>query len=181
MTNLNERLKAAIEEGRKARAAYYASIEIEDEQALGEPCAPSLVEQLEQKLGRALPPSYRAFLLLHNGWKQVDGELDLLPIEDLLEEANELDVASWRRSVAQYGDTIAARCLVIGASIISPTKYLLDPERVNEEGEWLFLQYHHEVEAEVPSFLEWLEQSVDEYRELAESGLDEEELIAEDD
>lgn len=176
MKALKRRLERAIEEGVKARSAYYASIGLDDEQALGEPASEARIAELERRMGRSLPRSYREFLLLHNGWKQIDGGLDLVSVEELLGETNQFDIADWKNMMQRQGDAVAVRSLVIGASHITPTKYLLDPETVAADGEWLLLQYHHGVEAEIPSFIEWLEQSVVEYQELArQDPLDEDE------
>lgn len=50
--------------------------------ARGKPCSPKQIAQLEKSLGRPLPPSYRAFLELHNGWAEFSGESKLLAVED---------------------------------------------------------------------------------------------------
>ena len=54
----------------------------EDRMMLGEPASPSQIAKLERRLGKPLPPSYRAFLELHNGWELFDGGLNLLSVED---------------------------------------------------------------------------------------------------
>jgi hypothetical protein len=69
--------------------------------------------------------------------------------------------------MAESGDVVAGRSLVIGMSDITATKYLLDPEVTDTDGEWQLVQHHHEEEATCPSFLVWLEESVVEYRALA--------------
>lgn len=43
------------------------------EEALGAPASASEVDELEMFLRRRLPPSYRAFLSLYNGWHGVPG------------------------------------------------------------------------------------------------------------
>lgn len=175
MEALKQRLEKAITEGIQARQRYYDSIELDAEQELGEPAAEASIQKLESILGTALPPSYRAFLLLHNGWKEIDGGVDLVPLEELLGITNEHDLSAWKQSALDSGDDVAARSLVIGASLITATKYLLDPIAASQDGEWPLLQYHHEIEAEVPSFIEWLEDSVEEYLELAELDMSDDE------
>ncbi|HWK66930.1 MAG TPA: SMI1/KNR4 family protein [Rhizobiaceae bacterium] len=49
---------------------------------LGEPCSPKQLAFLEKKFGMPLPPSYRAFLELHNGWRDLSGDARLLSVED---------------------------------------------------------------------------------------------------
>lgn len=174
MTDMKERVAQAIARGVQARSRYYQSIELEDEHALGEPVPEDLIIRLEGKVGKPLPPSFRAFLQLHNGWREVDGGVDLLPVETLLGLQDDVGIARWQRTQQQEGDAVAARSLVIGASRITPTKYLLDPGAADDNGEWPLLQYHDKLEAELPSFIQWLEESVDEYLELAQMEQDDE-------
>jgi SMI1 / KNR4 family (SUKH-1) len=54
----------------------------EDEHALGPPASPKQVAKLEDIVGKPLPPSYRAFLELHNGWDDFAGGAKLLSVED---------------------------------------------------------------------------------------------------
>lgn len=49
---------------------------------LGKPCSPQQLTVLEKKLGKPLPPSYRRFLELHNGWGELSGDAKLLSVED---------------------------------------------------------------------------------------------------
>lgn len=99
----------------------------------------------------------------------VDGGVDLLSLEQMTSEEHQREVLEWKSDVASRGDEWVQRCLLIGASHVTATRYLLDPERVNRSGEWLFIQFHNGVEAEIESFGLWLEESAQEYRELASS------------
>ncbi|MER8433107.1 SMI1/KNR4 family protein [Mesorhizobium caraganae] len=54
----------------------------EYEHRLGKPCSERQIAALEKKLGKPLPPSYRAFLELHNGWADLSGDAKLLAVED---------------------------------------------------------------------------------------------------
>ncbi|RWC35240.1 MAG: SMI1/KNR4 family protein [Mesorhizobium sp.] len=49
---------------------------------LGGPCSPKQLAVLEKRLGKPLPPSYKAFLELHNGWADLSGDAKLLAVED---------------------------------------------------------------------------------------------------
>jgi hypothetical protein len=48
----------------------------------GKPCTDKQLARIEKRLGQPLPPSYRAFLELHNGWGEFSGESKLLSVED---------------------------------------------------------------------------------------------------
>lgn len=165
--DLEERIKLAVMQGIAERKNYFEAIDLLDEQMLGRPAGESDLLTLETRLGRSLPPSYRTFLSLYDGWKMIDGGLDLLPVRDLLGGTRHQNIKNWQQQMMAVGEDVAARSLVIGISDITPTKYLLDPEVINEDGEWRLVQHHKIEEAEFPTFLEWLEESVDEYRKLA--------------
>ncbi len=165
--NMKARMINAVEQGIVARRRYYESIGIPDEQKLGPPSSREEIAALEKQVGRSLPPSYRHFLEVFGSWKMIDGGVDILPVQDLLEGQRKQQIDAWKKKMESYGDDVAERSLVVGMSYITATKYLLDPEVVNSNGEWRFVQHHNGEEAEVSSFLEWLEESVNEYGELA--------------
>jgi hypothetical protein len=54
----------------------------EGEHQLGKPCSPAQIAVLEKILGRRLPPSYKAFIELHNGWSDFSGDAKLLAVAD---------------------------------------------------------------------------------------------------
>ena len=49
---------------------------------LGPRCSAAQLKTLEKKLGGTIPPSYRAFLELHNGWENLAGDAKILAVED---------------------------------------------------------------------------------------------------
>ncbi len=163
---LEERIRRAVVDGREARSSYYTAIDLSDEQEIGQPASESQLVELVTRFGKPLPTSYRVFLGLYNGWHMVDGAMDLLSVEEMLEGPCEASIREWQRQELHVGDFVAANSLVIGYSWITPTKLLLDPDRVDENGEWAVVQHHNGEECAYPSFLLWLEESVDEFREL---------------
>jgi SMI1/KNR4 family protein SUKH-1 len=171
-TTLRNRIEKAVREGVAARHEYYLSIDLADEQKLGSPAAATELRALEAALGKPLPPSYRAFLELHDGWKMVDGAVDLLAVADLLGGSRRSEIADWQQRMLAAGDVVAGQALVIGVSDVTPTRYLLDPSSIDSDGEWRFVQHHNVEEAELPSFIVWLEESVDEYLQLARGEVD---------
>jgi len=48
----------------------------------GEPATAESLLALEKRIGKPIPPSYRAFLELHDGWKHFSGGVHLLSVED---------------------------------------------------------------------------------------------------
>lgn len=169
---LSERIRSAVEQGVSARSKYFHAIDLPDEQVLGGPGDPGAIARIEARMGRRLPPSYRQFLLMFDGWRMVDGGVDLLTAADMVDGETFRLIQEWQERAGNLGDDVALRCLVIGTSNVTPTKYLLDPDIVDKSGEWQFVQHHDGVEAVVSSFLAWLEQAVGEYLELAANPLD---------
>jgi hypothetical protein len=54
----------------------------------GPPASEEQIALYEKHLGRPLPPSYRAFLSLHDGYQALAYPGDMLSIEDVMPEAN---------------------------------------------------------------------------------------------
>jgi hypothetical protein len=166
-------LEAAIEEGQAARTAYYESIDLPDEQILGEPASAAALDAIEHKFGRPLAPSYRRFLELHDGWMMASGDLDLLSTAQMAEAPYAGRIKKFHADCEKYNDKVGARSLVIGYSETTPKRLLLDPERVDGAGEWTLVVHHHGEEETSESFLVWLEDSVEEFNELAEEDSEE--------
>ncbi|MFE1029694.1 SMI1/KNR4 family protein [Streptomyces sp. NPDC058818] len=108
------------------------------------PASEEQIAALEQRLGRQLPPSYREFLQVSDGWRHAGGFVSLLAgtaearwhdnesglavmFEEYLdedagpEERREADI--WRRGLQLDVESDA-------------TYVLMDPEDVDEDGEW---------------------------------------------
>jgi hypothetical protein len=169
---LNDRLEAAVMRGMRARSRFYASIELEDEQSLGPPASADDIRRLEKACGHALPPSYRSFLALHDGWFMVDGGCDLLPVAQLLSGPSVEKIRKWQASMAKEGETALASGLVIGFSAISQKRVVLDFSRQDGDGECGIVQWDSDERIEYESFIGWLEASAQEFEELSDSPAD---------
>jgi SMI1 / KNR4 family (SUKH-1) len=154
---MKDHLKTIISEGYIIRSKYYAAIELSNEQQLGMPASEEEVSSLEMQTGKRLPISYREFLLLHNGWKQVSGAIDLLSTSELLSTHWLNRITDWQNEAKRFDDIVAARSVVIGMSLITPTVLLLDPHTINQSGEWALIQHHKDEEIWHESFMHWLE------------------------
>ena len=166
-TELEARILRAVTEGRKARSAYYAAVELPDEQELGPPATPAAIAKLEARVGRPLPPSYRTFLSLHDGWKMASGAMDLLSIKDRLEGPMSEAIKKWQEKALKAGDKTAGAALVIGWDKVTASRLLLDPRVPAGEKEWPVIEHHRVEEGDYPDFLAWLEESNEDFRELA--------------
>ncbi|HEU5136390.1 MAG TPA: SMI1/KNR4 family protein [Steroidobacteraceae bacterium] len=164
---LTKRVAAAVKAGMEARSKFYAAIDEPDEQQLGPPTSPALIEKLEQKVGLALPPSYKAFLTLYDGWRMVDAVTDLMPVEDMLSGPRADDIRKWQQDALKWGDEVCGKGLVIGYSDISQSRIILHPLRRNDDGEWRLYETYKDEETEYDSFIAWLEYCVDHYLKMA--------------
>jgi hypothetical protein len=102
---------------------------------------------LEERLGRALPPSLRAFLSASNGWTNLGCHMYRLRpaaqvgwfidepggphMIEIIREVNE-ELAEWMR-----------RSLIVSAMHIDGESWLLDPAQVGPDGEWTARTWSH--------------------------------------
>jgi len=176
--DLNNRLIAAITRGVEVRSRAYASIGLEDEQLLGPPASIEDINLLEKMCGHALPPSYRAFLCLHNGWRMVDGVSDLLPVQEMLTGPTAKKVRKWQACMAEEGETALAEGLVVGFGTTAPVCYVLDFSRVDSDGECKVIRCEKIDFFEYDSFIQWLEESALEYEEAVNFSEDDDDELS---
>ncbi len=163
---LKDRIQQAVEAGRIARSAYYRAIDLDDEQAFGKPATEDELLALEAKLQKPLPPSYRSFLTMYGSWRMASGAVDLLSVPEMLDGPRANDIREWQTAAEADGDSLAAHSLVIGYGEVTAIRLLLDPETINEEGEWALVGYEHGVDWSYPSFLAWLDASLNDFNQL---------------
>lgn len=168
-TGIIKRVQDAVRRGVQARSRFYASIDLADEQYLGAPASPQEIAMLEQFFGKSLPPSYRAFLALHDGWRMIDGGCDLLRICEMTSGPIVEKVRKWQAAMAKEGQTALAAGLVIGFSPISQKRIVMDFGQVDAEGESRIIQWDADELSEYDSFIKWLEDSAQEFEDLVES------------
>ncbi|MFF7639801.1 SMI1/KNR4 family protein [Streptomyces canus] len=113
------------------------------------PAAPERIDALEERLGCRLPPSYRAFLEVSDGWRHAGGFVWLLAgteqarwHDDAMDMAGvyreELDEDATEEEVTLAGMWERALQVDVESDI---TYVLLDPGDVNEDGEWAAYYY----------------------------------------
>lgn len=148
---------------------------------LGGPASPQQIGKLESILGKPLPPSYRAFLELHNGWSNFAGGAKLLSVED--------QTSAWvKKRVKDLGDLLFedddknpflqdAVPILLGKD---ENSYLvLDPNKVRKDGEMDFVMYDYgEAERRFKDFTSFLRHDFKLMQELIK---DEKDGISDDD
>ncbi|MFE0178053.1 SMI1/KNR4 family protein, partial [Streptomyces sp. NPDC059002] len=109
-----------------------------------QPATPARIAALEERLGHRLPPSYRTFLEVTDGWRHAGAFVWLLAgtegarwHEDGVELAEivqeDLDEEATREEI--LGATIWTRGLELAVES-DAVDIMLDPEDVDEHGEW---------------------------------------------
>jgi hypothetical protein len=153
----NDRLSRAIAEAFAAKRDYYrVFFNMDVDQALGVPAREQDLRRLESRLKWRLPPSYREFLLRHDGWRNFRGDAHLLSVAQRDEPGMQAHLAEFQ-SLA--GD-IAAGVIVIMAGEASGTLAYLDPKTRRPDGEMdvVVFAYADAELARHPDFVTFLEQ-----------------------
>ncbi|EPJ41620.1 hypothetical protein STAFG_1313 [Streptomyces afghaniensis 772] len=159
---------------------------------LGFPAAPEeRIAAMEERLGRRMPPSYREFLEVSDGWRHAGGFVWLLAgtedahwhdnesgLADMFEEYLDEDADPEERREAD----IWRRGLQLDVES-DATHVLLDPEDVDEDGEWAVYTWASWL-AEPPqrhaNFLEFMRDRYREFHSLRAQGSDEEPVFVND-
>jgi hypothetical protein len=126
-------------------ATYENLIGIRSDQRLGPPAPEAEIARLEASLGFLLPPSYRLFLSLHDGWTSFQANFSLLSIaEQLAGEARDY-IRSWKAKGWAGGEPLLIDGLVIGVELHEAKGYIIDTARRSDRDEmdivyWVFFE-----------------------------------------
>lgn len=135
------------------------------------PASEAEIEAYETCLGVSLPPSYRAFLSLHNGYDWLAYPRHMLAIQDLMPNGKwHAAMLEWRRVSARCGAPEVASAIVIAYMGQANNWVYLDPGCTDaRSGECRVVESEPEEVAEYPDLLAFL----DECEETIQYGLDE--------
>jgi hypothetical protein len=129
------------------------------------------VDLLEASLAKPLPPSFRAFLALHDGVRELDLGTDILGARKMAE----LHEGGGPKRLKKILDEIE-RDTVDGLVIFGTTKgdasmFIFDSNKVDARGEWPVLEYDADdgLLDEYPNFVAFLEDTADTLRMMAPS------------
>lgn len=147
MNELRSEIKKLIDAYIEANREYYRlAFDREYSFRLGKPCSPQQIAALEGVLGKALPPSYRAFLELHNGFAGFMGNQNLLAVEDqeagwVLEEVENIGDLFEEEDGGENPFENGAIPVELGKG--APIYLVLDPRKVRKDGEMDFVEYEY--------------------------------------
>src|SRR3954462_9242611 len=98
-----EDLNPLIDKVFDLRRQYY-EIDTQLKQQLAPPASETEISEFEETIGFALPPSYRAFLLLHNGWTRWEGDIHILSLGQMKEGPYAEWIGKWKKEAEESGD-----------------------------------------------------------------------------
>jgi hypothetical protein len=110
------------------------------------------IRAAEQRLGRALPPSYREFLLLHDGWPRFYDGATLLGTASLgvraYEEAARATFEAAETPVPDVGPPSRAKprlLIPFGIDLQATTLFVFNPANVDARGEMEVIAWINEI------------------------------------
>jgi hypothetical protein len=126
------------------------------------------IEKAEERMGRALPPSYRAFLERHDGWPRFFDGASLLGTANLgLRKYEDLARAAFEAAetpVPDLGPPTRPRARVLipfGADLEGTTLFAFNPAVVDDGGEYEVISWVNELGVRHSSFSAFLEFIID--------------------
>jgi hypothetical protein len=155
------------------------------------PASEERIAAMEERLGRRMPPSYREFLKISDGWRHAGEFVWLLAgtedahwhnnkseLADLFEEYLDEDAGPEERMEAD----IWRRGLQLDVES-DVTHVLMDPEDVDEDGEWAvytWASWRAEPPERHANFVEFMRDMYREFHGLSAHGSDEEPVFVND-
>lgn len=167
MADFENELRALIAEldGRLRELAAYPQYDMFVPVAMP-PADMGQIRAYEQYLGRALSPSYRAFLRLHNGYRHLAYPGDMLSIEDVMPGGHWHDLlVKWKKTSARYGATEVIDAIPI-ANMGQPNSWaFLDPKRINAKtGEFKVVEWEPEDSDDYSNIVKFLRECLETVR-----------------
>jgi hypothetical protein len=168
---LKKAVEELVEELVEAKGEYQTltSDEDPDPPKLGKPCSAAQLAALERIVGQPLPPSYRAFMELHNGWHDFDGTAAILAVEDHKSEWVKERLKLLRDTMKEFGDKdpFDAGAVPVVLDENTPQYVVLDPRKARPDGEMTFVSYEYaKKEGQWKDFTAYLKSDLKVTREL---------------
>ena len=126
---------------------------------LGPPASDAALERLGKRYGLTLPPSYAAFLRLHDGWRGFRGDADLLSVADHGEAWVTEELSARSDLFDEFGEAnpikAGAMPVMLGEGV--STCLLLEPAPPGGKATPRLAQYDHsQFEEAYPDFADFL-------------------------
>ncbi|MEM9458375.1 MAG: SMI1/KNR4 family protein [Myxococcota bacterium] len=137
MTDLDQDMKKTVAELRDAMQEEHLREYDEDSpQELRPPATDEQIRKLAKRFGGRIPPSYEAFLRLHNGWMSFSGNAMLLPADEHDEPWVAERLAWFRKLLADDNeDDILDDSVVVMLGPDEPDFVVIDLSERSDDGE----------------------------------------------
>ena len=126
----------------------------------GGPASEAAIRKVEAELGRPLPPDYRTFLSLHDGWPGFVGDNDILSTSQLLGGKMRERVAQIKAQMKSEEDHRAAHGFIIVASLFNWHVVYFDVDKKRNNGGLDVVFWDHGPEERFRSFLAYLKDKI---------------------
>lgn len=163
------------------RTYHRLAFDEESEHEVGKPTSLQQLAKLEKKLGKPLPPSYKAFLELHNGWDGFAAGAKLLAADDHPSELVEERLADMRELFPEVGleNPFEKGALPVMLGEDSDLVLYIDPRTTRPDGEMDFVLLDNTAEdRRFPDFTSFLRYRLDLLRRMID---DQTKGVADDD
>ncbi|MBE7446402.1 MAG: SMI1/KNR4 family protein [Planctomycetia bacterium] len=152
----------------KLNQEYYDLIRAGIKQRLNPPAKESEIAAFEKWLGQQLPPSYRIFLSLHNGWQHWEGDTHLISIEQHQRGKYAEWIEKLKKEAWEEGNSAAIDGIFIGVQLDSVGGYILDTSKVDDKGEMEIINLEYSEVARYSDFIDLLQQTAEDLKGLIE-------------
>jgi hypothetical protein len=138
-------------------ATYERVIGLSPLQQVGPPATEAQIAAFEAWLGWPLPPSYRLFLSLHDGWKGFQAHISLLSIAEQRQGEAADYIRSWKAEEWAQGEALIVEGLVIGVEVGAGKGWIIDTSHRDERGEMDVVYWNSFETGRTPDFLAMLQ------------------------
>lgn len=168
-----EEMRALADRVYDLRQRYYELIEAKLIQDRGPPATEAEINDFERQTGKALPPSYKQFLRLHNGWSHWEGDIRMLSLKDMLAGPYATWVRTWQKEAILGGDDVIENGLVIACELNAASGLVLDLSAMDTRGEYEIVSWENGPVTRYHDMFELLEDDAEEWESLLNEALNE--------
>jgi hypothetical protein len=119
-------MRKLLDEIADHRSRTYRLIGFDDQSLPGPPASEDDLRLVEESFGVALPPTYRLFLSIHNGWEHWSGDVALLSTKQMLAGEYAERVGKWKRKQSPVIRNWLESTLIVGFSLFAGEQILVD-------------------------------------------------------
>ncbi len=163
---MNKKLTELVSKIFKQIVEYNNLKGFRQKQQLGMPATDADIQKIQDKFSVDLPSDYREFLLAHDGWRQFEGQLDLLSTKQMCDQALQENLADVRELAQETGNVAVAKGFIIQACATSSDIVYLDIMNKAQGNNLDVVRWHYEEIDRYPNFMAYLEDCSDVLEDL---------------